>query len=122
MNKILVIDDNEDMRGILSEILKRKGYEVVGAEDGEEGMLKFRENPVPLVITDIIMPKKDGVEVIRELERDFPEVSVIAISGGGTVKAIESLKIIEDMSCVKKQLKKPFTNSDLLQAVRDILG
>ncbi len=83
MKRILIIEDNEQVRGLLSKTLKREGYEVTEASDGKAGMKAFIENPVQLVVTDIFMPEKDGLEVIRELKRDFPGVNIIAMSGDG---------------------------------------
>jgi DNA-binding NtrC family response regulator len=122
MAQILIIDDNDDMREILTEILQRKGYEVSAASDGEEGMRMFRQDPTDLVITDIIMPKKEGVETIFDLQSEFPAVKIIAISGGGVLKSTECLKMIENIPSVKRTMKKPFSNDELLQAVKELIG
>ncbi|KKR02757.1 MAG: Response regulator receiver protein [Candidatus Uhrbacteria bacterium GW2011_GWF2_39_13] len=122
MAQILLIEDNDSMRETLTHILERKGYEVITACDGEEGLRIFRSSPTPLVITDIIMPNKEGVETIFELERDFPHVKIIAISGGGKVEAQNYLKAVSLISNVKHTLKKPFSNEELLAAVKDLLA
>lgn len=64
-------------------MLENVGYEIVVAADGKKGIKAFQEKPLDLVITDIFMPEKEGLETIRELKRDFPDVKIIAISGGG---------------------------------------
>lgn len=122
MAQILIIDDNKGIRELIKAILERKGYEVITAEDGEAGMKVFRDNPTLLVITDIIMPKKDGSEVIFELNRDFPEVPVIAVSGGGQLKAEECLGMIKNVQNVKYRLSKPFNNAELLKEVKELIG
>jgi YesN/AraC family two-component response regulator len=83
MANILIIDDDQQILNMLSQILKRAGYGVVEALDGKQGLKLYRENPTDLIITDIIMPEKEGLETIMELQRDFPDVKIIAISGGG---------------------------------------
>src|SRR5688572_234064 len=83
MQRILVIDDDEQVRALLYEILDRAGFKVVEATNGVEGLKLYRAQPADLVITDLIMPEKEGVETILELRREFPDVRVVAISGGG---------------------------------------
>ena len=85
MSKILVIDDDKNIRSLLRDFLERDGYEVMEAENGKVGLKLFRENGADLVITDLIMPEKEGIETIRELRRDFSDVKIIAISGGGAI-------------------------------------
>jgi DNA-binding response OmpR family regulator len=83
MNRILVIEDDTDYRLMLKDTLEEAGYEVLDAPDGEAGLRLFRQQPCVLVITDIFMPEKDGIETILELKKEFPTVKIIAISGGG---------------------------------------
>jgi len=87
MARILVIDDDIQILEMLGQTLEREGYEVVDALDGKEGMRLYREAPTDLVITDIVMPEKEGVETIMELKRDFPDVKIIAMSGGGQINS-----------------------------------
>jgi CheY-like chemotaxis protein len=81
--KILVIDDEEPVRAYLRMILEREGYTVLDAEDGDAGLERCRAETPRLVITDLVMPRKGGLQTIKELRRDFPEVRIIAISGFG---------------------------------------
>lgn len=83
MNHILVIKDDTDYRLMLKDALEGAGYEVLDAPNGEAGLRLFQQQPCVLVITDIFMPKKDGLETILELKQQFPTVKIIAISGGG---------------------------------------
>jgi len=82
MARILVIDDDADTRAMLEQILKAAGYEVILAADGREGVERHSTSPADLVITDIYMPKQDGLETIQELRSCFPTVAIIAMSGG----------------------------------------
>ncbi len=72
MPSILVIEDNEDIRALYKRILERAGHKVIEAPDGKAGTRLYRESPADLVITDIIMPEKEGIETIKELTSDFP--------------------------------------------------
>ena len=82
MAKILVVEDNRAIRAVVSEILTRDGHEVTLAADGDEGLLSFREGHPDVVLCDIFMPRKDGIETIVELRREYPEARIIAMSGG----------------------------------------
>ncbi len=83
VKKILVIDDEEAMRGYLRMVLEKEGYEVTDAADGHEGLEACRAELPDLVITDLVMPNKGGLETIRELKADFPALHIIAMSGFG---------------------------------------
>ncbi len=121
MARILVIDDEKQVRGMLRQVLERAGYEVIEACDGEEGIKLFRKQGADLVITDIIMPEKEGVETIIELKRDFPDVKVIAISGGS--RGLDKYNCIEytEMIGVAYSFAKPFDNKELLEAVAELV-
>jgi two-component system, chemotaxis family, chemotaxis protein CheY len=122
MAKILVIDDDQGMRDMLKDLLTRKGYEVDTAVDGIEGLRRLRKNTGSLVITDLIMPEKEGVETILEIQQDFPEVSVIAMSGGGKIKSDDYLEMVKCIPCVKHTLAKPFDTAMLLDLVKALVG
>ena len=120
--RILVIDDDPLVLEVLSEMLTAAGYEVVGASNGKEGVSLYRAAPFDLVLTDIIMPEKDGLEVVMELRRDFPEVKIIALSGGGEYgHGFSSLTASRALGATVT-LRKPFAESELLSAVREVLG
>jgi len=121
MAQILIIEDDIEFRNVLKEMLERQDYEVMVASDGEEGIRMFRDNPAPLVITDIIMPNKEGVETIFEFQRDFPDTKIIAISGGGKLKAEDCIKTASLIPNVKYTFQKPFAMDEMLQAVKEIL-
>ncbi len=121
MGSILIIDDDVEILEIYREILQREGYDVLAASDGAQGIKLCRDQEVDLVITDIIMPEKEGLETIMELRRDLPDVKIIAMSGGGQIGAEEYLPLAEKLGA-QHTLDKPFTPKELLEAIRGILG
>lgn len=128
MKQILVIDDDPDQRKLLKMILEDKGYAVIEAPDGRIGLRLFRQQPCPLVITDIFMPEKDGLETILELKKQFPTVKIIAISGGG-LKAHSSKEapwVNTSLEAAKifganHILRKPIKLEHLLKLVDELL-
>lgn len=122
MKRILVIDDDRQFRLMLRQMLERAGYEVIDACNGNEGIRLYRSNPTDLVITDIIMPEKEGIETIIELKQDFPALKVIAISGGSRrLGATNCLSYAAKLG-VSRVLAKPFERAALLEAVGDLTG
>ena len=116
MARILLIEDVKIARYALREILENAGHEVTEAENGNEGIAFQKAQPFDLIVTDIIMPEKDGVETIIILKRDYPALPVIAISGGGRTRHLDFLKLAE-RSGADKVLAKPFSEKELLQFV-----
>ena len=94
MAKVLVIDDEANLRKVLAALLRRDGYDVTIAEDGEMGLAEFQKNGADAVITDLVMPKLGGMEVLRAVNATDPEVPVIIITAHGTVdSAVEAIKL-----------------------------
>lgn len=114
MARILVIDDDESIRALLRTVLELQGYDVIEAENGYEGLLCYRAEPTDLVITDMLMPVMDGVEMITELQRDFPWVKIVAISGGR--RALEDARALTPHT-----FEKPFALGEILDAVRELV-
>lgn len=121
MAKILVVDDHDEFREMLCAVLKNAGYDTVAAADGKEGVDFYREKPTDLIITDVNMPEKSGPELIFELQKDFPNVKIIAISGGAD-NSEEYLKDIATFGDVKHIFSKPFDMDKMLQAVNQVIG
>ena len=121
MARILVIDDNDEFRDIVKRWLEEAGYEVSEAANGEEGIKRYREKPAELVIADIIMPKKEGIETMMELKRDFPDVKIIAVSGGGVVDPKDYLEGAKLIGGAMRTFAKPFKKEELLQAITELL-
>ena len=114
MSKILVIDDEESIRHLLTISLTHKGYEVITAEDGEKGIEVFKAHKPPLVITDIKMPGMDGIEVLKKIKDIEPDTRVIVITGHGDMKsAVEALKLE-----ASDFINKPITDDALTVALK----
>jgi CheY-like chemotaxis protein len=120
MKRILVIDDDVQVRQMLKQTLERAGYEVVDAADGAQGIRLYRDEPTDLIITDILMPEKEGIETIMELKRDFPDVKIIAISGGGRVDPGTYLETARQCG-TDRTFTKPFDRAELLEAIQQLL-
>jgi len=121
MARILIIDDEAQIREMLAQMLTREGYEVEHAANGKVGMKVCREQEIDLIITDIIMPEKDGIEMILELRNDFPQLKIIAISGGGRLGPDGYLEMAQKLGA-HKTFFKPFNRREILDAVRDLLN
>ena len=119
MKRILVIDDDANLLSILAEMLTTAGYEVVEASNGKDGVRLYRQALFDLVVTDLLMPEKDGLEVVMELRKDFPQVKIITVSGGGAYgnSSLDTSKLLGAV----RTLRKPFTEDQLLQAVQEVL-
>jgi DNA-binding response OmpR family regulator len=120
MVQILVIDDDNNIRPLLRDFLEQDGYEVMEAENGKIGLKLVRENGPDLVITDLIMPEKEGMETIGELRRDFPHVKIIAISGGGSLGPETYLQMAKKMGA-HRVFEKPFNLQEMSEAIRELL-
>ena len=116
MKRILVVDDEAQMRTMLAQMLADEGYEVQTAEHGEEGLAMVRQTRFDLVITDMIMPVKDGLKFIMELLKDYPDLKIMAISGGGAIKAERYLNMAGYLGDIAT-LEKPFKREVLLDMV-----
>ena len=121
MERVLVIDDESQIRSMLRLMLERAGYEVEEAPDGMEGIRIYRENPVDLVISDLIMPNKDGIGMMIELRKEFPDIKFIAMSGGGLNKPDGYLEGAKKLGA-NWTLTKPIDREELLRAVKNTLG
>jgi DNA-binding response OmpR family regulator len=121
MKRILVVDDDWQMREMMHQALARAGYDVVEAANGKIGMNIQRKNPADLVITDLIMPEKEGIETIRELRKDFPGLKIIAISGGGRAGADGYLSVAKTIGA-DRTLSKPFDLKQILDTVEELLA
>src|SRR6266849_838993 len=113
---ILVVEDEEKMRDLLRRMLERASFTVMTAPHGREALKLFREHPVDLAITDLMMPEMDGFELIRELTAQWPSIRIIAISGADI-----RLDMARQLGA-KAVLKKPVTGAALVKAVEQVLA
>lgn len=121
MKTILIIDDNNEFRVVFKDMLQKSGYRVMEASDGQEGIDMYRRNPADLVVTDIIMPGKEGLETILDLKREFPEVKIIAVSGGGFEGPGTYLEGARLIGGVDATFLKPFSMGPMLNAIKELL-
>jgi len=120
MARILIIDDESQIRSMLRLMLERVGYEIAEAPDGIEGIRQYRENPADLIITDLIMPNKDGIGMIIDLKKEFPKVKIIAMSGGGVNRPEGYLDGAKKLVATRT-LTKPIDREEMLKAVKETL-
>lgn len=118
--RILVIDDDLDLRQVLVAALESHGYAVAAASNGREGLAALKAQDVDLVITDIVMPEMEGIETIFQIISKNPHQKLIAMSGGGRISAREYLEDANLLGATAT-LPKPFTLSELLDLVESIL-
>ena len=115
MATILIIDDEEAIRLLLRIALEAAGHEVMGAANGRIGLALYRHRPADLVITDIVMPEMNGLDMLLELTREFIHAKVIAISGaGGERDDLDVAKLLG----ARQTFKKPFSMALFMEAVR----
>jgi len=122
MTTVLIIDDDADLRLLYKEILEQAGYEVMDAADGAAGISLYRTHRPDVVITDIVMPEKEGLETIKELGQDFPGVKIIAVSGGfHNMDAAACLNMARLMGA-RRTLPKPVPKKVLIETVQAVLA
>ena len=121
MPRILVIDDEPLIRATVVTILTREGFSVEEASDGQAGIPMFHKNPPDVVITDIFMPNRYGIEVVMELKRSYPHTKIIAMTGGGQMRMME-IGSAANILGADHILHKPFDRQSLLAAMNAALG
>ena len=117
MNKVLVVEDDRAIREMCTVILEGENYTVLKADNGKEATKVLdEESDIDLIITDIIMPEKEGIQFIREVKRTYPDIKILAISGGGAIDAKQYLELAQNLGA-DSILEKPFDDQDLLKAI-----
>jgi two-component system, NtrC family, response regulator AtoC len=113
MTKVLVVDDEANLRKVLATLLRRNGYDVTVAADGEQGLAEIEKNGADIVVTDLVMPKVGGLELLKTLNASRPEVPVIIITAHGTVdSAVEAIKL-----GAFDYITKPFDQAELSMVI-----
>jgi YesN/AraC family two-component response regulator len=121
MRKVLIIDDEPYILLMLKKMLEKAGYEVDLASSGIQGMKLFEKESADLVITDIIMPDKEGLEIILEMKKQRPDLKIIAISGGGRISPESYLECAVYFGA-SRVFQKPFKQKELISAVNELIA
>ncbi|SDY14708.1 Response regulator receiver domain-containing protein [Allochromatium warmingii] len=122
MSKILIVDDDELFRAMLVEMVQREGHLVSTAANGNAALTAIEQSRPDLIITDILMPEKDGIELIMELARRESRIPIIAVSGGRRSISLEFNLESAKLMGVRATLPKPFSREQLRSAITDALG
>jgi len=120
MARVIVIDDQEPIRRIVRTALERAGHEVLDAADGEVGLQLLERHATDVVLSDIFMPGMDGIQMLRQIRRQFPAVKVIVMSGGDSTGMLDLRRDAELLGAVKS-LSKPFTTHEIVEIVNSVL-
>jgi DNA-binding response OmpR family regulator len=118
-SRVLLIDDNVDLTSMLSLCLQADGVDVMVAADGEAGLTLMKERPADVVVTDLFMPDKDGIETIVELKKRYPDVKIVVMSGFTSIGGTDYLGVARELGAVTT-LKKPFDPAELSKVVREL--
>jgi len=122
MASILVIDDETPIRTMLRDILEQDDHEVKEACNGKEAYSIFKKGEFDLLITDLVMPEKSGIDLIMEIKKEYPDMRVIAISGGGGITGRFDYLPIAKLIGAKAIINKPFHMSELRETVTNVLA
>lgn len=121
MSSILVVDDDVQVLDVMSEMLRLEGYSVTIAENGRHAVERMRSDSFDLVITDLIMPEKEGLETIADIRRFCADLPIIAISGSGRVGPADYLETARFIGA-NTTLAKPFGREELIKTVSELLA
>jgi DNA-binding response OmpR family regulator len=121
MARILVIDDDEIVNGMIVQMLTEAGFEAEGAHDGAQGLKLFDQKTYDLIITDIVMPGKEGIETIGAIRKKSRTLPIIAISGGGILNSDRYLAMALEFGA-NQTIQKPFGREAFLKVVRNCLS
>lgn len=119
MARVLIVDDDQQIRTMLRATLEREGYEVAEAADGRQALALYRREPGGVVLADIIMPEMEGIETILQLRREYPDVQIIAMSGGGHIGPQSYLASARQCGA-QYAFTKPIDRDQLLGAIREL--
>ena len=120
MNAVLFVDDDQGIRELNARTLKARGFDCHTAADGEEALAKLEQAPFDLVVLDVIMPRREGIQTLIEIKRRWPQTRVIAISGGGRIGPDDFLGLAREFGA-DATLAKPVTPSTVAETIRRVL-
>jgi len=119
MTRVLVIDDNDDFRKLALLWFQIHGIEAEGAANGARGLEVQRARPATVIVTDIFMPEKEGIETIQDLRKEFPEAKIIAMTGRESLTDYDVFQVARELGAART-LKKPFKLDDLVAVVKEL--
>lgn len=119
--KVCVVDDNDDVRRLLIRVVEKIGFDVVGAANGHAALVALQAGDTDVLVTDIVMPDVEGIELIRNVRRQFPDVRILAISGGGKIDGESYLHLAKELGA-DECLTKPFSCAELSATVISLAG
>lgn len=119
MKRILIVDDVVHIAKIIEKILTKEGYETAICHDGQQAIAKLKEKKYDIIISDVIMPNKDGFDILNYLEEEKLDIKIIMMTGGGVkISAVETMRAVKDQANVV--LLKPISKEDLLTAIESV--
>ena len=121
MQTVLIVDDDEETRTVLQAVLRKAGFSVFAVATGEEAVRLCRSQRIDVVLLDIWMPEKDGLETLMDIRRGAPEARIVAMSGGGKLGSMHPLTFAARLGA-KRTLTKPFTGEQLIAAISETFG
>lgn len=117
---IMIVDDDPDIRNIVKHLLQGEGYRITQAENGVECLACFRKDPADLIVLDLVMPEKEGLETLEELRQIAPEVKIVVVSGG--LSTGQSFLKVAKLMGADATMAKPMDTSKLLTTVAELLN
>lgn len=119
--RVLVADDDPIQRAVVAELLDLAGFDCEEAADGEAALQALARRPADLAILEMVMPAKDGIEVLTQIKREWPQTRVLTISGGGLMSSTQLLHLSKGLGA-DATMAKPLRRAEFLNTVRDLLG
>jgi DNA-binding response OmpR family regulator len=119
--RVLILDDNEDFARMLAMVLEAEGFAVITAANGAQALELMQRGAADVLLTDLFMPEKDGLEIICELRARHPQTRVLAMSGWDSRTGVDYLKVAREIGAAHT-LRKPFDVADLLEVLRELGG
>ncbi len=121
MIRVLVVDDDEAFRQTVCDLLLDGDFEILSAESGAQSFAVLRNQSVDIVLTDIVMPDEDGLEIVRKIKKMNPAPKIVAMSGGGRIAATDYLEIARLMGA-SATIKKPFKRQELVDLLQQVFS
>ena len=121
MSTILVVDDEQPVCDMIKDMLEPAGYTITATQSANEAISLFNECPLDMIITDMVMPEKTGIDLIMKIREKSPDVKILAISGGGGINGRFDYLAVAELVGAESILKKPFTMGQLRERVKTMM-